>query len=223
MQAIDRLMGVIQTLRGENCCPWDREQTVESLPEAVIEEAHELVEAIEAKNTEDLQEELGDLMFLSLFIATIAEQEGRLKVEDTVNGVADKLIRRHPHVFGDKPSGSVSDILVNWEVIKRAETKNKKRKTIFDGIPKGLPEVQRGLKILEKMKRSGHEAPEPTEAELREAFENFLKAGGEVPATGLMKLLLRYCHQKEIPLNRAIRAAGDMEIEEHLKKYPEGQ
>jgi len=147
MEQFQRLLNIIIQLRSENGCPWDKEQTVESLVPDIIEETYEVVDAIESGDEEDLEEELGDLFFLVLFVSYIKEQEKRLTVENILKKVSDKLIRRHPHVFSNIKVKSIDNIIENWESIKLSEAKNQKRKTPFDGIPKGLPEIQRFKKL----------------------------------------------------------------------------
>lgn len=161
MTEFDRLFEVIKTLRGENGCPWDKKQTVRTMPDHILEEAYEVVEGIDGGSDADLKEEIGDLLFLCVFVSYIAEQEGRFTVEDAVRGVADKLVRRHPHVFADREVNGVGDVLKNWEAIKMGEEKNKGRKSPFDGIPKAMPDLQRFDKVLQKLEREGVDLREP--------------------------------------------------------------
>ncbi len=155
MKQFQRLYDTIARLRAKDGCPWDIEQTISSMRPHLIEETYEVVDAIDSDNTHDLLEELGDLMFLTVFVSYIAEQDGRFTVDEVIQTVTDKLIRRHPHVFSDTEVNGVSDVLKNWESIKLSEKKNHSRKTPFDGIPKSLPELDRFRKTLQKLTREG--------------------------------------------------------------------
>jgi tetrapyrrole methylase family protein/MazG family protein len=140
-----RFHELVRTLRER--CPWDREQTHRSLTSHVIEETYEVVDAIESGDDDHLAEELGDLLFQVEFHAVIAEQEGRFTMADVARGIHDKLVRRHPHVFGTVDADDADQVLVNWEAIKRAE---KGRTSLFDGIPSGLPSLAYAAKVQRK-------------------------------------------------------------------------
>jgi len=106
---------------GANGCPWDMEQTIESLAPFIIEEAYEVVSAIDSGVTEDIKEELGDLLFQVIFVSRIAEEEGEFTVEDVIKTLVEKMVRRHPHVFGDKLADTPEEVLVHWEEVKKTE------------------------------------------------------------------------------------------------------
>lgn len=125
MKVFDEFVETIATLRGENGCPWDIKQTHESLKECLLEESGEVIEAIDKKDDENLCEELGDLLLQVVMHAQIAAEEGRFTMEDVVRGVNEKMIRRHPHVFGDAKVDSVEDGLKLWEQIKQQEKAGK--------------------------------------------------------------------------------------------------
>lgn len=217
MKEIDRLLDVIKTLRGENGCPWDKEQTVQSMASSLIEETYELVEAIESNNNEDLQEELGDLLFLTLFISVMGEQEKRFQLDAVANGIADKLIRRHPHVFGDLSESNVDNIIVNWEAIKRSEKKNHKRKTPYDGIPAGLPEVQRLFKILDKTKRAGGTLPQVSLETLKDDMQSIKTEADKTALNGFIKNLFYFAHANKIDLPAIIRTASQDTMDQFLE------
>ncbi len=124
MKIFDEFVETISTLRAPGGCPWDMEQTHESMKECLMNEAQEVLDAIDAKDDENLCEELGDLLLQVVMHAQIATEEGRFTIEDVVRGVNDKMIRRHPHVFGDVKVDSLEDQLKLWEQIK-AQEKNK--------------------------------------------------------------------------------------------------
>jgi len=144
-------------------CPWDIEQTHHSLVPYLIEESYEVVDAIESLDPDDpstdelLIEELGDLLYQIEFHATIAEQEGRFTIADITTGIHDKLVRRHPHVFGDTTVAGTDEILDNWDAIKRAE---KGRTSIFDGIPPALPSLAYAHKVQKKAAKVGFDWPD---------------------------------------------------------------
>ncbi len=151
MKPFYKLVEVMEKLRGENGCPWDKKQTHKSLKPYLIEEVYEVINAIDREDYEELKEELGDLLLQVVFHAQLAKEEGKFTIDDVANGIVEKLIRRHPHVFGDvKVSGS-EEVLKNWEKIKKEEGK----KSIFDGVPEGLPALLKARRVQEKAKRVG--------------------------------------------------------------------
>ncbi len=125
MKAFDSFVKTIADLRGENGCPWDIKQTHESLKECLVEETNEVLEAIDKRDDDNLCEELGDVLLQVVMHAQIAAEEGRFTIEDVIQGVNDKMIRRHPHVFGDAKVESVEEGLALWEQIKREEKNSK--------------------------------------------------------------------------------------------------
>ena len=155
--ALVRFDELVRTLRAN--CPWDREQTHESLTRYAIEETFELVDAIDRGSVDDLEEELGDVLFQVFFHATIAAESGAFTLADVATGIHDKLYRRHPHVFGDAASGT-DEIVANWEQIKAAE---KQRDSILDGIPPGLPSLLEAHKVLSKAERIGATGVDPVD------------------------------------------------------------
>lgn len=153
---ISDLAKIMERLRHEDGCPWDREQTHESLKPFLIEEAYEVLEAIESGEDQNLKEELGDLLFQVIFHSHIAKEEGRFTLEDVIKNVSEKMIRRHPHVFGDDKVKDSGEVLENWEEIKRRE---KKRDSILDGVPKQLPTLIRAKRLQERAARVGFDWP----------------------------------------------------------------
>ncbi|MBO4699655.1 nucleoside triphosphate pyrophosphohydrolase [bacterium] len=143
-EKIEKLLEVMQTLRGEHGCPWDKEQTIQSLRPYIIEEAFETVEALDELDRSnpdtlaELKKELGDLLLQVVFVSQIASEEGLFNFEDVAGAITAKLITRHPHVFGDEKVADSAEVLKNWNLIK----KNKEsRKHLLDGIPKSMPSV----------------------------------------------------------------------------------
>ncbi|WP_031482075.1 nucleoside triphosphate pyrophosphohydrolase [Maridesulfovibrio frigidus] len=151
--SLEKLKTVISTLLGPDGCPWDKDQTPRSLCDYVIEESFEMVEAIRADDSEEAMEELGDVMFLLLFIAELYEKKGSFKLADALDSSSAKMIRRHPHVFADTKIENQEELLKNWEKIKRSE-KDDSKKT-FDSLPKGLPPLLKAYRINSKSARTG--------------------------------------------------------------------
>jgi len=140
---------IVKRLRKE--CPWDREQTNESIKAATIEEAYEVVEAIEKKDYDDLKSELGDLLLHVVFHTVIASETEKFSINDVIESIKNKLIRRHPHVFGEVTVSGSEEVKKNWEEIKLSEG----RKSILDGVPEILPALQRAHRLQEKASKVG--------------------------------------------------------------------
>ena len=155
--AIERLLGVMRKLRAPDGCPWDREQTNESLKADLIEEAYEVIDAIEGGNVSHLEEELGDLLLQVVFHSQICQEDGHFEFSDVANGISDKLVRRHPHVFGEVQVSGTGEVLQNWDAIKKAEKKGEgdKPSSIVSGIPKHLPALQKAHQIQKRAARAG--------------------------------------------------------------------
>jgi tetrapyrrole methylase family protein / MazG family protein len=141
-------------------CPWDREQTHASLVPYLIEETHEVVEAIEGRSDNELCEELGDLLLQIVFHSQLATERGKFSVADVVDALTNKMIRRHPHVFGDQAVSSVAEVWQNWDQLKALEPAAKTRQSKLDGVPKGLGALQRAQKMQEKAARVGFDWPD---------------------------------------------------------------
>ncbi len=156
-EAIERLLGVMQKLRAPDGCPWDKEQTHESLKSDLIEEAYEVIDAIESGNSSDLEEELGDLLLQVVFHSQIATEAGDFEFDKVANGISDKLVRRHPHVFGEVTVSDAGEVLQNWDAIKKSEKQgdDDKPSSIVSGIPKHLPALQKAHQIQKRAARAG--------------------------------------------------------------------
>src|SRR5271170_7888360 len=150
--AIEDLLKVMAKLRSPKGCPWDREQTHLTLRRHAIEEVYELIDAIESRDDHEMAEELGDLLLQVVFHAQMAKERGAFDFEKVTRQLVDKLIRRHPHVFGTTKVKNVDEVWANWEKIKRAEKHGThlERKSAFDGIPKHLPALLRAEKLVKK-------------------------------------------------------------------------
>lgn len=153
-RGIRRLLEVVSKLRGKGGCPWDREQTLHTLKQYLIEESYEVLDAIDSGDAEKHREELGDVLLQVALQAQIRKEEKKFSFDDVADKLADKLIRRHPHVFGDAVARNSKQVLRNWEAIKTAEGKDGTKSTM-DGIPKRLPALQKAQRIQSRAARFG--------------------------------------------------------------------
>ena len=154
------LVGLMSRLRAPDGCPWDREQTSTSLREYLIEETYEAIEAIDLDDPELLCEELGDVLLQVVFHAQLASEVGDFNIDDVTEGIVDKLVRRHPHVFGEVDVADSAEVLRNWEKIKKDEKKdqeNRRRDSILDGVPVGLPALMQAMEISKRAVKVGFE------------------------------------------------------------------
>lgn len=146
------LMGVVDRLRSEQGCPWDRQQTAQSLLPYLLEETHEVMESVTADDAGALREELGDLLLHIVFQGSLASEAGRFTLDDSIRTVIDKLIKRHPHVFGDQPAADTAVIRQRWEATKQRE---KGRASVLDGVPRTLPALNWARRLQEKASSVG--------------------------------------------------------------------
>ena len=184
--ALDALVALMRILRSPTGCPWDREQTIDTLLPFVLEEAHEVVEAAERRDLDELKGEIGDLMFEGVFLSQLTAETGDFTITDALNDVRAKLVRRHPHVFA--PDAGTADVTTpdavkdRWDAIKRVERaeKGRERTSQIDGVPEGLPALLRSSRISAKAAKVGFEWPTAGQvldkideelAEVREAME----------------------------------------------------
>lgn len=151
LEAFGRLLKIMDELREQ--CPWDKKQTLESLRHLTIEETYELADAILENNLDELKGEIGDIMLHMVFYAKIADEQGAFDIEDVLNFLCEKLIRRHPHIYGDTKVENEEEVKANWEKIKLQEGK----KSILSGVPNSLPAVVKAYRIQEKAKQVGFE------------------------------------------------------------------
>ncbi len=177
---IDKLLAIMSRLRSENGCPWDRQQTMESLKPFLIEETYEVMEAIDRGDQDAVCEELGDLLLQIVFLSQIGRETGDFSFDDVVAGINEKLLRRHPHVFGEEQIDNADEVLHRWEQIKREEKKERKRDSILEGIPKALPALLKAHRLQDRAARAGFdwehisqvlEKVQEETAEFKEALE----------------------------------------------------
>ncbi len=148
--AFAELLELTTHLRSPDGCAWDRAQTVDTLRPHLVEEFHELLEAMDEGGDDRFRDELGDLMFLVVFMARIAEEEGRFDMADVLSGIDDKLRRRHPHVFGAETASTPEEVRATWETTKLTESSHAKRESILDGLPKEMPALLAARRLQEK-------------------------------------------------------------------------
>jgi tetrapyrrole methylase family protein/MazG family protein len=176
----DRLVQIMARLRSEGGCPWDREQTHESLKPYIVEEAYEVLETIDEGDMDGLKEELGDLLLQVVFHSRLAEEAGVFNVDDVLTAISDKLVRRHPHVFGESTADTTQKVLRQWDEIKKSEKPDNGGKSFLEkAAPAGLPALMRAMKVQEKASSVGFDwegwsgAFDKVEEELKELRQAF--------------------------------------------------
>ena len=155
--AFVRLCETIAKLRSPDGCPWDRQQTLATIKPYTLEETYELLEAIDSDNNEAICEELGDVLLQVVLDAQIAKDEGRFDIVPVIEGISEKMIRRHPHVFGDETAETAADVTQHWDKAKNAE--KQQRESVLDGIPVNLPTLARAARITKKAAKVGYDFP----------------------------------------------------------------
>src|SRR6266403_40407 len=193
----EQLVALQARLRTPNGCPWDREQTHATLRTYLIEEAYEVLDAMKSGDDAKFANEMGDLLLQVVFHSQIATEEGRFTVADVIREVHEKMVRRHPHVFGEKRAKDAAEVLRNWEQIKAQERagaqerqehgeaeKKEQRKSLLDGVPRGLPATMEGLQLTRKASRAGFDwdNAQGVFEKLREEFAELLRASDEKDA-----------------------------------------
>ena len=170
LEAFGRLLDIMDTLREE--CPWDRKQTLETLRHLTIEETYELADAIEGNNLQEIKKELGDLMLHMVFYSKIGSEKGAFDVADVLNTVCEKLIHRHPHIYGDVEANTEEEVKANWEAIK---LKEKGTSSVLQGVPRGLPALVKAIRIGDKARGAGFDwdKPEDVWVKIKEELREF--------------------------------------------------
>ncbi|MBO6052934.1 MAG: MazG family protein [Clostridia bacterium] len=190
---LDSLAALLAILRSDEGCPWDREQDHHSIRSELIEETYEVIEAIDTENTDLLREELGDVLFEVFFHVQLEQEKGTFTMDDVVQGVVDKMIYRHPHVFGDITVSGTGEVLDNWETLK---TKEKSRLTLreqLEAVPKQYPALLRAKKIAKKAAKGGVDFGDEAAqtAEIEELAKQIAAADGEARGNLLTELIWR--------------------------------
>ena len=153
--SIKALVALVESLRGEPGCPWDKKQTPRTMLIYLIEEMYELADAIESNRAEEVREELGDVLFHIVFITRLFQETGDFSVYDVARGITEKMIRRHPHVFGTTRVDNTDEIRQNWHKIKQNEKKQSKKESVLDSVPRKLPSLMRAYRIGERAAHCG--------------------------------------------------------------------
>lgn len=214
-QSFPRLVELMQRLLADDGCPWDREQTFATLRKYTIEEAHEVVDAIDSGDRANIREELGDLMLQIVFQAELGRKEGAFGPDDVVKGIVDKLVFRHPHVFGEGTAKTSDEVLTNWEAIK---TKEKKDRGLLDGVPKSMPALNRAQRVGEKVERVGFDWPDlagsraKVDEEVRELDEAVAKGDQDAIEEELgdvLFALVNLARHAKVDAEAALRATTD--------------
>jgi len=206
LKEFDRLVQIMTRLRKE--CPWDRAQTPETLRQYILEEAYETIEAIDARDWDELRKELGDLLLQIVFQAEIAEENDRFTLPEVIANINNKLIERHPHVFGDVKVRNAADVAANWEQIK---VRNEKRKSILEGVPKQLSALLRAQRLQDKASQVGFDWDEAAGVldKIKEEIDEIEKAETPVELEeelgDLLFALVNYCRFKKISAEDALR------------------
>jgi MazG family protein len=159
-QTYPRLVELMQRLLAPDGCPWDREQNLKTLRRYIVEEACEVVDAIDRDDMAELREELGDLLLQVVFVSELARDRGAFGPDDVVAAIVEKLVRRHPHVFGDVELSDADEVLDNWERIKAEERAGDAAKSVLSTVPRGLPALSRAQRVSEKVARVGFDWPD---------------------------------------------------------------
>ena len=182
------LVDIMARLRGTDGCPWDRRQTRETLRPFLIEETYEILEALDREDDQGLREELGDLLFHIIFMARIAQEEGAFDIYDVISGIAEKMIRRHPHVFGNAEVSGPDEVEANWAQLKAEE---KPRASLMEGLPPHLPALMRAYRLTQRASKVGFDWEDRNQVweKLEEELTEFQEALGEGRAEELREEL----------------------------------
>jgi MazG family protein len=201
LKDISALIRLIEKLSGENGCPWDRKQTPRTLAVYLIEEVYELVDAIESKSPEDVCEELGDVLFQILFMAHLYQGAGYFDLQDVARRNTEKMIRRHPHVFGQETAATSEEVRQRWHTIKMTEKNHVENAGLLDSVPSGLPALMRAYRISERAARAGFdwktisgvmEKVEEEWAEFKSEVDNLTQSGPQPDSKVQEKLSLEF-------------------------------
>jgi len=220
LKAFERLIIIMDELREQ--CPWDRKQTIQSLRQLTIEETYELTDAITESDWKGIREELGDLLLHILFYSKIGREQQQFTIEDMINGICDKLISRHPHIYGDVKVADEEEVKKNWEKLKLKEGK----KSVLQGVPKSLPSMVKAMRLQEKAKQVGFEwenreqvweKVEEETGELKEAEAGGNKEEMEAELGDLFFSLINYARFLHIDAENALERTNKKFIHRFTK------
>jgi len=227
--AFKKLTAIVDTLMSENGCPWDKVQTHDTLKPYLVEEVYETLEALDQGNPDDIKDELGDLLYQILFHAKIAAQNKEFDIGDVVESIAEKMVRRHPHVFNDGKLDTPDQVVDQWEEIKKTEKTHSKRESVLDGVPKQLPGLLRAQKLQKKAAKHGFDWDKITavfdklDEEIAE-FKEAVLSGKDDDITGelgdILFVLVNIARHKKIDAEEALRATNNKFIRRfhHIEK-----
>src|SRR6188768_978629 len=219
-----QLVGIMRTLRSEHGCAWDRQQTLKTLRPFVLQETYELLDALDRGDHEAVKHELGDFLFEAVFLAQICEEEGRFSIADSVQSIADKLIRRHPHIFDPDGKASLTpkEVKQQWEEIKAKERQDggEAEKTLLSGVPRSMPSLLRAYELSTRAAQVGFDwaatddVIDKAEEEIRELREAVTNGGGRSPEAeeefgDLLFSLVNVARKLGIEPEAALRVAND--------------
>ena len=225
MDVMQELLDVVARLRGPDGCPWDRKQTLKTLKPGLIEECYEVLDAIDSDDPAHHREELGDLLLQVVFQAQIRREENAFVFEDVARELVEKLIRRHPHVFGDQTAESSEDVLKHWEAIKATE-KGPGDHSVVDGSPKHLPALQKAHRVQSRAARVGFDWPDHNGvfdkikeelAEVREAMDADDADAVEEELGDLLFSVVNLCRYRNLHAEDVLQAAVEKFVERFRK------
>ncbi len=221
------LVDIVKRLKAPDGCPWDREQTNASLLPYFLEEAYEVIESVDNENWQELKEELGDILLHAVFQAAIAEENGHFNIEDSLKNVNEKLVRRHPHVFGDAKADEAFHAKQNWEAQKHKE---KDRESRLDGVPKTLPALVRAQRLQQKASYAGFDWDKVEQVwdkiheeiqELKEAQSNDMKDHITEEIGDVLFAVVNLARYLDIPAEDALRMTNQ-KFTDRFSKVEEG-
>lgn len=209
----ERAVAIMHKLRAPGGCPWDREQTFDTIKQYTLEESYEVIEAIENRDWRELPGELGDLLLQVLFYAEMASEQGSFTIDEVLDTLSDKLVRRHPHVFGDAEANTSGEVLKNWEAIKQKEKAengdtDKKPKALLDSVSTAMPALMEGTKLSNKAAHVGFDWPEigGLFEKLQEEAKELQAEVAKIPAPG------------PVPVGRGVAGARGSNVPEDLQR-----
>ena len=227
-ERFQQLVGIMRTLRSEHGCAWDRQQTLKTLRPFVLQETYELLDALDRGDHEALKHELGDFLFEAVFLAQVCDEEGRFSIADSIQSIADKLIRRHPHIFDPDGKASLTpkQVKQQWEEIKAQERKAERKdageaeKTVLSGVPRSMPSLLRAYELSTRAAQVGFDwvktddVIDKAEEEIRELREAVAEGGGTSPEAeeefgDLLFSLVNVARKLGIEPEAALRVAND--------------
>ena len=234
MKEFDRLIEIVKTLRAPDGCPWDREQNLYSLKDKMIEEAYELLDAIDNKDIDNIHEELGDLTLHVVMHSLIAEEENLFTIKDVLNRISDKMVRRHPHVFGNEDISKTEDVIKRWDEIKKIEKKGKEKESnsILDNVPVSLPSLLKSSKMQKIASKVGFDWKDINDVilkleeeigELKSAIQNHDKENIEEEIGDILFATVNISNHLKVSPDNALRQTNNKfykrfnYIEKHLQ------